>query len=513
MPFHFSKKVLSIAAFSLVAATSYAQQLPVMNHYIYNPYLLNPARAGEKETGSISLNFKKQWVNMPNSPITGALLAEGPMGDSRLGFGGMIYSDKMHVLSKIGGMASVAYHLPLADRHRLSGGISLGALNQRLSVSDAHVENPNDPQLIPSANTGTTVDFSIGLNYSLDNKLNIGLSMLQGLGNNIKYLNVNNGTYTDYSLSRHFLATASYTGIEMGEFGFTPTVLGRFIQGLPIQAEVNLLFDWKKFLYLGVGYRSSNTNTATSAMMATFGVQVKERLFFAYTADFGINAKQNASLGSQHEVMVTYRFGKQNNKAQEEQMKAIAEQLEQSKIDQQIIEKRLSENIQRTETLEKQNVQFIEEQKTINNQLTQQLAAQEALNQEQQVMLDKHEEELKEIRKKLDNRASEYKRMGSIQFAEGKSELTTATIKELEAMLPTLKEHANSTIYLYGRASTKGNMETNQRLSLQRAVAVRQYMLSKGLNNIQLIPVGASDPSNGTNQDNPDDRRVDIYIK
>ena len=513
MPINFSKRILGLVAFSLVATASYAQQLPVMNHYIYNPYLLNPARAGENNAGSISLNFKKQWVNMPNSPITGTIFGETPINDTRLGVGGMIYSDKMHIISKVGGLASVAYHLPLDARNRLSGGISLGAINQRLNVADATVANPSDPSLIPSANTGINVDFSIGLNYSLDRKLNVGVAMLQGLGNNIKYLNRTDGTYTDFSLARHFLVSASYTGIEFGEFGFTPTVLGRFIKGLPAQAEVNLLFDWRKFLHLGIGYRSSNTNTATSALMATAGVQIKERIFFAYTIDFGVSAAQNTSLGSQHEVMVTYKFGKNTNKEQEAQMQAIVAQLEQTKQDQQTLEKRLIDNIEKTEKLEKQNSEFVEQQRVINNETTQKLIQQEALNKQQQDMLDKHEKELEEIRKKLDMRSTEYKRLGEVQFAEGKSDLTTTNISELDAMLPTIKSYSNNTIYLYGRASTKGNVENNQRLSLKRAIAVRQYLVARGINNIELIPVGASDPENGTNQDNPNDRRVDIYIK
>ena len=56
-----------------------AQQLPVLNHYIYNPYLYNPARTGQQDFGTVSIHFKKQWVAMPNSPFTGAVSLESPI--------------------------------------------------------------------------------------------------------------------------------------------------------------------------------------------------------------------------------------------------------------------------------------------------------------------------------------------------------------------------------------------------------------------------------------------------
>jgi outer membrane protein OmpA-like peptidoglycan-associated protein len=77
-----------------------------------------------------------------------------------------------------------------------------------------------------------------------------------------------------------------------------------------------------------------------------------------------------------------------------------------------------------------------------------------------------------------------------------------------------LKNDPKLKIYLYGRASTKGSRTANEQLSIKRAVSVRQYLLFLGIpsDNIEMIPMGAEDPENGTNKDNANDRRVDIYI-
>jgi type IX secretion system PorP/SprF family membrane protein len=522
MKLNFYKKAVLLTALGLMAQAATAQQLPVMNHYIYNPYLYNPARAGQNEQGSVSLNFKKQWVAMPNSPITGALSMESPINGTRLGVGGMIYSDKMHIINRVGGLASVAYHLPFDEtgKHRFSGGISLGVLNQRFATSEATVSNPNDPQLVGSANTGTTVDLSLGLNYQW-HKLQAGFSMLQGLGNKLQYLNTTNGTTSDFALARHFLLNVSY-GFEFGEkkdFGLTPTLMVRALQGIPAQFELNALANWRKMIYLGVGFRSGNARMTTSAIMTTLGVSIKERVFFAYTMDLGASQQLNSSLGTQHEIMVSFKFGK--DKDQERKLADLTEQMKETQIREQTLEKKMIETNNRVDSLNTVTQQLTEEQRRMaeqqkaeNEALRNGLAAQEKENAAQRAMLEKHEKELEEIRKKLDMRSAEYKRLGSVTFDEGKTQLTMVSKSEIDAMAPTLKNDPKLKIYLYGRASTKGSRTANEQLSIKRAVSVRQYLLFLGIpsDNIEMIPMGAEDPENGTNKDNANDRRVDIYI-
>lgn len=498
-----------------------AQQLPVMNQYIYNPYLYNPARTGQRETGSFNLNFKKQWVAMPNSPLTGAMSIEAPLKDTRLGLGGMLYSDKMHIINRVGGLATAAYHLPFDETgsHGLSGGISLGVVNQRFAVGDATVANPNDPQLVGPSTSGTTADFSIGFDYHWK-QLHVGLSMLQGLNSAIKYLNTTNGTSSDFTLRRHFLFTASYL-FEFGEkkeWGVEPTLLARALQGVPPQVEFTALGNWRKLIYLGMGVRSTNTFSTTGTLMTTIGVNAKDKFFFGYTIDYGWNPTVNSSLGSQHELMVSFRFGdngevkklKSNvEDMQRREAQMTAKLLEtNSKVD--------SLNTAQNELAEQQKAQAeaLKKQEAENAAMRNQLAEQNRISQEQQNKLNKHDQELEDIRKQLGAKNPMYKRLGSVTFDEGKTELTKMSMAEMDALIPTLKSDPNQRIFLYGRASTKGSRTANEQISLKRAVAARQYLISKGISgdNIEVIPFGASDPEQGGTKDNASDRRVDVYI-
>jgi type IX secretion system PorP/SprF family membrane protein len=520
MRLNFYKTGLAVAGVLLFGQAVQAQQLPVMNHYIYSPYLYNPARAGQNEQGTVGLNFKKQWVAMPNSPVTGALLMESPINGTRLGVGGMIYSDKMHIVNRVGGLATVAYHLPFdkTGSHGMSGGLSLGVLNQRLAVDEATVANPNDPQLVGPSTTGTTMDLSLGLNYHW-RALQVGAAMLQGLGNSVKYLNTTNGSTSDYTLARHFLFSANYT-FDIGakkDFSIAPTVLLRVVPAIPLQAELNVLANWRKMIYLGMGFRSGNAQLTTSALMTTLGVSIKERVFFGYTIDYGVSNSLNASLGTQHELMVSFKFGQ--DKEMQRKIIDMGEEIKESKRKDAELEKRLVETNTRVDSLMLMQNELSENQAKLaaeNEAIRKKLAEQDAENAAQNAKLAQHDKELEDIRKRLDARSTEFKRLGSVTFDEGKAGLTDVSKSELDAVIPTLKQDEKVRIYLYGRASTKGSRTTNEQLSMKRAVSVRQYLIVVGGlsgNNIELIPVGASDPENGTNKDNANDRRVDIYIK
>lgn len=505
-----------------------AQQLPVMNHYIYNPYLYNPARTGQNPFGSININFKKQWVDLPYSPITGSLSVEAPLPVANMGLGGMLYSDRMHIINKLGGMLSYAYHVPFSKEytHRLSGGLSLGFINQRFDFQEATVGNPNDNQILPTEANATAFDFSLGLDYQWKD-LHVGLSMLQGLNNQMRFLSNARGEVT-YLNTRHFLMNTSYR-FKFGEgkklFYVEPNVLLRMIQGLPVQVEFNALAGWKDLLWGGIGYRSSNNETATSALMATFGVELQKRLFLAYTFEFAVDGKLNASLGSQHEVMLAYRFGdglKDKRKEEEEALrrKALEEQLQTLNKRNEELEERMKAGDRRVDSLAQANQNLAGKvDAQANNQaakdaeMKRQLEEQQALLEAQKKALDKQAQDIEALRKLIEANRYAYKKLGEVYFPEAGTTLDKESMAKLDALKMMLdKNHPKTaTIYLLGFGSKTGDAKMNERISTQRTLAVRQYLINKGVSGDRLIivPNGKTD-SPGAN--NTEDRRVDILI-
>lgn len=508
-----------------------AQQLPVMNHYLYNPYLYNPARTGDTGLGSINLNFKKQWASLPYSPITGALSLEAPVPNTDMGVGAMFYSDRTHIINRMGGMATYAYHIPFSKdyAHHLSLGMSVGFTHQSFNFQDATVENTNDPELLMTTARGTAFDFSFGMNYRWKD-LNVGVSMLQGLNNQMRFLSAL-GDEVKYINTRHFIMTASYD-FELGEkkdFFLRPVVMTRVVPGLPVQAEGNLVFGWRRIIWAGLGYRSSNNETATSAIIATLGVELKKRIFFAYTLEMNADATLNNALGAQHEFMVAYRFGK--DEAKEKEMVDMRHEIEKLKETDRMLEDKIAATNRSIDTLNQKTDEMgkansnmndkianLENTASANNQVNEELRKkmqdQQDLINAQQAAIDQNRKAIEELREAIKKQPGKYKKMGEIQFTMASADLTATEKSKLDALKPALAGKPNATIYLYGNASTDGDPNKNLELSAKRCIAVRKYLVGLGIpgDKIIVLPMGQENTATGTTAVNPVDRRVDIMV-
>ena len=507
--FKYSLVVIGLLTYSL----SYAQQLPVMNHYIYNPYLYNPARTGQNTLGSVYANFKKQWVGMSQSPITGVLSAESPiLGNSKnMGIGGMIYTDQMHILSKIGGMASYAYHINFVKNkdyfHRLSVGLSVGVLNQRFNFAAANLYTDFDPQIVPKNVNGTSFDFSAGIDYQFRG-LHVGASMLQGLNNSMKFINPGDTNDITFINSRHFIFTASYRhnfGKSKNHLYIEPVFLGRLVDGLPFQAEGNIVFGMKNIGFIGVGYRSSNTETATSALSFTGGVEINSRVMAAYTMDMGIDKSLNNSLGMQHEFMLACKIGKDDSKLEQELERLRKEDLK-------LQESMLTKEEQMNKELEAQKEAAANKEQELQGKI-------QNLNSEADDLRSKvltNEKEIQELKKRLDDLNIAQKQIGEIFFDSESDKLS----KDAKTNLNTLKTILDSypkgiVVYLFGNASTDGDAKYNMELAVRRGAAVRNYLIEKGCNTdkIYIIPMGEYNPMSGNpNKAEKRDRRIDIMV-
>lgn len=520
--------LLGCFAFGSVAA----QQLPIMNHYIYNPYLFNPARTGQNEYGSVNVNFKKQWVALPYSPLTAVLSLESPLRNTKIGnmgLGGMVYSDQMHIVNKVGGLASYAYHIPFEKnkdyKHQLSAGLSLGVIHQRFDYNSATVGNEADVQFLAENATGTSFDFSAGIDYQWRD-LHVGFSMLQGLNNGLKFITpgVDDIRFVN---TRHFMMMASYRHrfnpeTKKHPFFLEPVFMGRMLKAVPFQAEANLLFGMEGIAWLGLGYRSSNIETATAAMNVTVGGEVLRKFVFAYSFEIGVDGQLNASMGTQHEFMLSYRFGVEGGS---KKIKQMEEQIRQLEMKDSLLEKRLQvteSTVSRQQAVLDSLRNELATQSGNQAQLKQQIAEQEQklktmqeAQAKQNQRLDNHDKDIDELRKAIQQNPLQYKKIGEVFFDSGSSTLDKTAGANLDAVKSYLASKPDSKIYLYGHASTDGNAKANQELSVKRAAAVRQQLVSMGIDasRIEMLPFGAEMPASGdASKSGSVDRRVDIIV-
>jgi outer membrane protein OmpA-like peptidoglycan-associated protein len=103
-----------------------------------------------------------------------------------------------------------------------------------------------------------------------------------------------------------------------------------------------------------------------------------------------------------------------------------------------------------------------------------------------------------------------------ILFATGKSDLNSASISELSDLAASLSQNPDTDVTINGHTDNTGSRAVNEKLSLDRAMSVRNFLVGKGLPVGRLtanglaydVPVG----DNSTTQGRAQNRRVEIFL-
>jgi len=102
-------------------------------------------------------------------------------------------------------------------------------------------------------------------------------------------------------------------------------------------------------------------------------------------------------------------------------------------------------------------------------------------------------------------------------FETGRAELKPGAMRELASVADTLRREPDRMVVIEGHTDNAGSAETNERLSQERADAVREYLIAQGINGdrIQARGLGSSFPvaSNTTAAGRQQNRRVDVIIQ
>lgn len=105
----------------------------------------------------------------------------------------------------------------------------------------------------------------------------------------------------------------------------------------------------------------------------------------------------------------------------------------------------------------------------------------------------------------------------NLMFDTGSSQLHPGSQKSLQEVAGVLKRYPHSDVTVAGHTDSSGDPTRNQRLSEQRADAVKSFLTAEGLDSSRIIVrgYGATQPvaSNATPEGRQQNRRVEIQIK
>jgi outer membrane protein OmpA-like peptidoglycan-associated protein len=105
---------------------------------------------------------------------------------------------------------------------------------------------------------------------------------------------------------------------------------------------------------------------------------------------------------------------------------------------------------------------------------------------------------------------------GNILFATGQSSLLGGAESRLDKVAAVLNERTGQTVTIEGHTDSTGSTSLNEALSLHRAEAVRNYLVSAGVarTRIQTVGMGMTKPidTNSTAEGRANNRRVEIVL-
>jgi len=295
------KKIYLTLAFALmIVLDGQAQQDPHYTQYMYNMNIMNPAYAGSKESLSVGLLYRAQWVEIEGAPKTGTLSIHSPVGKN-VGLGLSAITDKIGPVEENNVYADFSYTLNLGGEHRLAFGIKAGATFHKVGlfsdIGNGFVPDPDDPAFSENS-SNTYLNLGSGLFY-YNQKFYAAFSVPNMLKS--KHLDVtqNGQEYEFGSEVQHYFLTAGYVFDLSENTKFKPSFMMKSSFNTPTSVDVsaNVLF-FNKF-ELGATYRLEDSFGG----MINFAITPSIRVGYAYDH---IVSDLNVTTPASHEFMLLF---------------------------------------------------------------------------------------------------------------------------------------------------------------------------------------------------------------
>ena len=276
-----------------------AQQDPQYSMYMFNGLAINPAYAGSAEGINANVLYRSQWTGIDGAPNTIVANVHKAFMQEKIGAGISFNNDQIGVMDRNTISLAGAYHLKF-KYSKLAFGLQANYSQYNIGLSRVQHSQDNAADPTFAANLSeSTINFGAGVFYYAD-KFFAGISVPSILNNDLSATEITGG---QQALEvPHFLYNAGYIWAADPMIDIKPSVLIRHTTGAPINFDLNVNAYYKKFIGLGVGYRSSN------ALVAMLECQVHPyvKLGYAYDrelTDLGVFARHT------HEVLLRFTMG------------------------------------------------------------------------------------------------------------------------------------------------------------------------------------------------------------
>jgi len=278
----------------------FSQQDPLFTQYMYTKLEFNPATAGDRNALAADLLTRFQWTGVEGAPQTTCVTLSSPLPNPHIALGFYAYRDALGPSVDYNIMASFAYRV-LFPASRLSFGISAGIKHLDINWNLLNPKDPGDPELSPDVSNRVVPDVDFGIWYQHP-VWYAGISARHLLQNQMV---ISSTTPTGETAFTRLLR--NYYGIAGGrirlseQFDLMPSLLVKYIQDAPVQADISVRVLFREILLLGVSYR---TEKSIGLLIV---VTVGKGFSLGYSYDIWLNVLRSYNRGS-HEIRLSYEI-------------------------------------------------------------------------------------------------------------------------------------------------------------------------------------------------------------
>ncbi|PTM07102.1 MAG: hypothetical protein DA407_10840 [Bacteroidetes bacterium] len=252
-------KILLLVLISVVYMPSMAQQLPQFTQYMYNTIAINPAYAGSRETLNVIGLHRSQWAGFVGGPTTQTLSVHAPLKYEKIGLGFSFINDELGFENFTYMYGDFSYTIQLNEVSKLAFGFKAGFTG--FSVDNELYTSNTDDQLINSIEDRWTPNVGAGIMWLWERGY-MGLSAPRLINNDFV---PNNNQYKALERASYY-----FTGGYVFDIGFDtkfkPSFMVKATNGATISTDLSANFLFFEKLWIGTGYRFSDTNGAVGFM-------------------------------------------------------------------------------------------------------------------------------------------------------------------------------------------------------------------------------------------------------
>ncbi len=289
------KKIYLFLIVLCSAAHLFGQQEHQYTQFMYNKLLLNPAYAGARGVPFVTAIYRNQWLGFDGAPTSALASFNSPFLSERVGLGITVSHKSIGLQRDFYGSFAYSYRVVEAGDLNIRIGLmgSMKSVSMRFDKADPLLTNDQ------SLETKKTNEFygNVGAGvYALwREKFFVGLSVPHIYSNKIGLKNLQ--AALDAKEYPHAYAMVGGSFPLNDQINLLPSILVKYAEHVPLNADLNFNFEIKKKFNLGLSYRLGGDGPGDSMDLLVF-MQANSMIGIGAAYDFTLSEIKDYSTGS-----------------------------------------------------------------------------------------------------------------------------------------------------------------------------------------------------------------------